>query len=250
MRRHPSCLVLILVLLVAAACSRPAPAADPIPSPQRLGNEASAMSFSPVTIAKLMEPTVAVSEPWNRDVVAHLSTSIRPGGGPTELLVLDRWRGDGREWLRVRLPDRPNDAAGWIESGVAVLRTTPWRIVVSTERRTVEVFRLDEWVRTFRAVVGAPASPTPHGRFAIAERIHLADPNGFYGSWILTLTAHSTVYEHFDGGDGRAAIHGRGGASLLDPLGTARSHGCVRLDNRAVDWLARIARPGTPVRIT
>jgi lipoprotein-anchoring transpeptidase ErfK/SrfK len=49
------------------------------------------------------------------------------------------------------------------------------------------------------------------------------------------------------------AIHGRGGASLLDPLGSARSHGCIRLSNRAVSWLVSTVGyeqlPGTPVQI-
>jgi hypothetical protein len=40
-----------------------------------------------------------------------------------------------------------------------------------------------------------------------------------------------------------------GGASLRDPLGSARSHGCIRIGNRAVAWLARRALPGTPVDI-
>jgi lipoprotein-anchoring transpeptidase ErfK/SrfK len=39
------------------------------------------------------------------------------------------------------------------------------------------------------------------------------------------------VLDDYGGGPGRVAIHGRAGASLLDPLGTARSHGCIRIDN-------------------
>lgn len=34
-----------------------------------------------------------------------------------------------------------------------------------------------------------------------------------------------------------------------DPLGSAASHGCIRLDNAAVAWLAMRAREGTPARI-
>jgi lipoprotein-anchoring transpeptidase ErfK/SrfK len=130
-----------------------------------------------------------------------------------------------------------------------VLSSTPWRVVVSTERRTLTVFWNAQQVKSFPVVVGAPGSPTPKGLFAIAERIPLANPDGFFGSWILTLTAHSTVYQHFDGGDGLVAIHGRGGSSLLVPVGTAKSHGCIRIDNSAVDWLAKVAAPGTPVDV-
>jgi lipoprotein-anchoring transpeptidase ErfK/SrfK len=242
----------VLVAVLAVGCTR-APAVAPGPSPQVFEQAAhparTPAPFFPVTIARLMVPTQAVSRPGGSRVVDQLWTSVRVNGGPTELLVLEQRRFDGADWLKVRLPDRPNQAAGWIDANVTILRTSPWKIVVSTERRTVSVFRLGQEVRHFRAVVGAPGSPTPHGTFAVLERIRTGSPDGFYGSWILSLTAHSTVYEHFEGGDGRVAIHGRGGASLLDPLGSARSHGCVRVDNAMIAWLAKIAGPGTPVKI-
>lgn len=79
------------------------------------------------------------------------------------------------------------------------------------------------------------------------------NPNAFLGSWVLELTAHSDVLRQFDGGDGTVGIHGRGGASLQDPLGSARSHGCVRLANDAIDWLVSTVGaselPGTPIQI-
>jgi lipoprotein-anchoring transpeptidase ErfK/SrfK len=69
----------------------------------------------------------------------------------------------------------------------------------------------------------------------------------------LALTAHSDALHKFDGGNGRIGIHGRGGSSLRDPLGTARSHGCIRLANTAIDWLlhtiGRAQLPGISVQI-
>jgi lipoprotein-anchoring transpeptidase ErfK/SrfK len=98
-------------------------------------------------------------------------------------------------------------------------------------------------------VIGAPGTPTPRGLAAIYERNRQPDPHGFIGPWSLSLTAHSNVLESFGGGPGRVAIHGREGASLRDPLGSARSHGCVRVSSRAVTWLALRAVPGTPVDV-
>jgi lipoprotein-anchoring transpeptidase ErfK/SrfK len=66
---------------------------------------------------------------------------------------------------------------------------------------------------------------------------------------VLSLTSFSNVLESFGSGPGRVGIHGRSGASLRDPLGSARSHGCIRISNGPVRWLARRARPGTPVRV-
>jgi lipoprotein-anchoring transpeptidase ErfK/SrfK len=155
--------------------------------------------------------------------------------------------------LRVRLPWRPNGAAGWINAGTVALAETPWRIVVSRAHRTLTLIRRGSRVRTVHVVVGKPSTPTPVGLFAIVWAIRW-HPYDFLGSWVLQLTAHSDVLRQFDGGDGTVGIHGRGGASLLDPLGSARSHGCIRLANAAIDWLVRTIGenrlPGTPVQIS
>jgi lipoprotein-anchoring transpeptidase ErfK/SrfK len=108
-------------------------------------------------------------------------------------------------------------------------------------------------VARWQVVVGKPATPTPGGLFAIQDS-YRSPAGSFDGSWILTLTAHSDVLKRFDGGDGRVALHGRGGASLADPLGSAASHGCIRLDNHAIaEIVRRIGRahlPGVPVEVS
>jgi hypothetical protein len=169
------------------------------------------------------------------------------------LLVLRASRDHrGRCWLRVRLPSRPNDAAAWIDADRVELESTPWRLVVSRGARTLSAYRGGDRVRRFRVVIGAPATPTPRGLFSIVD-VWRSNPGAFLGSYILPLTAHSDVLQEFGGGDGRVGIHGRGGSSLLDPLGSARSHGCIRLTNRAIEWLVRKAGAGRlagiPVRV-
>jgi lipoprotein-anchoring transpeptidase ErfK/SrfK len=176
--------------------------------------------------------------------------------GPTDaawLLVTARPRAArGRCWMQVRLPRRPNGSAGWISADKITPQPTPWRIVISTARRTLTVFRAGKVVRTVSVVVGKPSTPTPDGLFAVWWAIPW-HPDDFLGSWVLDLTAHSDALQQFDGGDGTVAIHGRGGASLQDPLGTAASHGCIRLSNATIDWLVRTIGPsrlpGTPVQI-
>jgi lipoprotein-anchoring transpeptidase ErfK/SrfK len=159
----------------------------------------------------------------------------------------------GRCWLRVRLPWRPNGAAGWLNARTVVLQRTRWRIAISTGHRTLTVLRSGSPVRTLSVVVGKPTTPTPTGLFAILWAIPW-HPGDFLGSWVLELTAHSDVLQRFDGGDGTVGIHGRGGASLLDPLGSARSHGCIRLANSDIDWVVSTIGasqlPGTPVEIS
>jgi L,D-transpeptidase catalytic domain len=200
--------------------------------------------------AKLFEPAEAYS---------RLSQAGAPRRGfptrssPSWLLVLAAARDrEGRCWVRVRLPERPNDAAGWIDAKPLLLEPTTWRIDVSLATRTLTLDHAGVTTRRIRVVIGAPATPTPAGLFSIIGAWP-SPPSAFLGSWILALTAHSGVLREFDGGSGRIGIHGRGGASLVDPLGSNRSHGCIRLANSEIDWLVHTIGPsrlpGTPVRI-
>jgi lipoprotein-anchoring transpeptidase ErfK/SrfK len=183
----------------------------------------------------------------------HPSTWVTPKDAPW-LVVLARPRADdNRCWVLVRLPWRPNTAAGWINANLVVVEKTKWRIEVSTARRALTLFKAGRSVRTISVVVGKPSTPTPTGLFAIAWAVKW-NPSDFLGSWVLELTAHSNALQQFDGGNGLVGIHGRGGASLRDPLGTAASHGCIRLANDSIDWLVHTVGqsqlPGTPVEVS
>ncbi len=168
---------------------------------------------------------------------------------PQTLLVLAGARHAGRDWVRVTLPTRPTGGAGWIPRDHVVLARTAWWIDVRLGDRTLVVRRAGRVLRRFRVVVGAPVTPTPTGLFSLWERNRQGTPEAFVGSWVLSLTALSPVLEDFGGGPGRIGLHGRGGASLADPLGSARSHGCIRLSNAAIGWLAGRLPAGAPVRI-
>jgi lipoprotein-anchoring transpeptidase ErfK/SrfK len=182
----------------------------------------------------------------------HISRWLGPNDAPW-LLVTSRPRvADRRCWVQVQLPWRPNFSVGWVNARNVVLEKTQWRIEVSTAQRMLTVFRVGKPIRSISVVVGKPSTPTPTGLFAIAWAIPW-HPSDFLGSWVLELTAHSDVLQQFDGGDGTVGIHGRGGTSLLDPLGSAASHGCIRLANADIDWLVDTIGenqlPGTPVQI-
>jgi L,D-transpeptidase catalytic domain len=199
---------------------------------------------------------------WRAELLGRTPVSATPGGAvrhsvtPAQagaLLVLATRTGpDGRCWLQVRLPLRPNVAKAWVEEERVQAVATPWRIDVALRSRTVTLLRAGVRVARYRAVIGAPGTPTPRGLFALVQ----AYPNpasDFLGRWVVTLTSHSDVLQHYDGGDGRVAIHGRGGGSLRVPLGSAASHGCVRLTNTAISSIVRrigeAAIPGVPVRV-
>jgi lipoprotein-anchoring transpeptidase ErfK/SrfK len=225
------------------AAASPAPAARPAPAdPYRLTAELA-------HVARVVAPTRVLSGPGEGRMVTSLSPLAEWGGGEVQLLVLRSALRDGHRWLRVRLPERPNSAAGWIREDLTRVSTTPWRIEVSTARARVTVERDGRVVKRFAAVVGKPSTPTPRGLFAVAEPIR--QPAGSeLGPWALFLTAHSRVLDDYGGGPGRIAIHGRAGPLLADPLGSHASHGCIRVANHNVRWLRRIAVAGTPVLVT
>jgi lipoprotein-anchoring transpeptidase ErfK/SrfK len=168
-------------------------------------------------------------------------------GARTVLPLLGQRVGiDRRTWLHVLLPGRPNGHAGWISPWATRLARTPWRILVRTSTRRVTVYHYGEVVRRFRAVVGKPSTPTPHGRFFVEETIRLR--RGLVGApYVLALSARSNVFEQFEGGPGQIALHGLGGVGGVP--GTAVSHGCVRLANEPIIWLARRIGPGVRVTI-
>jgi lipoprotein-anchoring transpeptidase ErfK/SrfK len=154
---------------------------------------------------------------------------------------------DGRNWVRVRLPGRPSGHTGWIPESHTRMKSTSWRIAVKLATRRVTVFRDGRVVRRFRAIVGAASTPTPRGRFFIEEAVALA-PGAHGGPFALATSARSSVLQEFEGGPGQIAMHGTAG--LSGTLGTAVSHGCIRLDARAITWLARRVGSGVPLRIS
>jgi lipoprotein-anchoring transpeptidase ErfK/SrfK len=230
----------VVVLLTAGA----APAADPAKALLPASPSARVSST-----ARILVETNVYAQPA-RHIKLRLPTHAAWGGGPHVLLVLDSRMYKGKAWLRVALPDRPNGSSGWIREDFVRLAMTHWRITVNREAHVVTVYRDGRKQRSFKAVVGKAATPTPSGLYAIYEKLPQPDPKGFYGPWVLHLTAFSNVLLNFGGGPGRVAIHGRGGASLRVPLGSAASHGCIRVDNDVVAWIARHVPAGAPVFIT
>jgi len=150
-------------------------------------------------------------------------------------------------WLYVRLPGRPNSHRGWISTNRTRLTSTGWRISVKLSTRRVTVYHSGRARRHFRAVVGKPSTPTPRGTFFIEEALALSSYETG-GPFALATSARSNVFQEFEGGPGQIGIHGTN--NLTGALGTAASHGCIRLSTRAITWLARRIGAGTPLTIT
>ena len=149
-------------------------------------------------------------------------------------------------WLKVRLPGRPNSHTGWIVRKATTEWATNWRLVINRSRRQVAVYQSGRRVRSFKAVVGKPSTPTPPGEFFVEESIALRSSD-VGAPFALALSARSDVLQEFDGGPGQIALHGLSNVGGVP--GTAASHGCIRLDAAVMRWLVVRIGPGTPVTI-
>ncbi|MDQ6778679.1 MAG: L,D-transpeptidase [Actinomycetota bacterium] len=152
----------------------------------------------------------------------------------------------GRAWVDVRLPGRPNGSTGWITTSGTMPSWTRWRLSVDLTARLVTVYDRGRVTVRFPAVVGAPSTPTPQGQFFIEEGLSLS-AQAAGAPFALATSARSNVLQQFDGGPGQIALHGMG--NLAGALGTASSHGCIRLATPAITWLAMHIGAGVPLSI-
>ncbi len=200
-------------------------------------------------LAILLSAQTARSAPTTHAATLENVSAQRPlTGERTVLPVIGHRTGAGATaWLDVRLPGRPNGLTGWIKRAGTTTTRTSWHLVVDTSERRVTVYQDGRPVRVFAAIVGKPSTPTPVGEFFVEETVQLGA--GDVGApFALALSARSDVLQEFDGGPGQIALHGL--LNIGGVLGTAVSHGCVRLSNDAMRWLAARIGPGFPVTIT
>jgi hypothetical protein len=148
------------------------------------------------------------------------------------------------QWLRIRVPGRPNGRVGWVRrKALGPLRTVDTRLVIDRRRLRAIFFRNGRRIWSARVGIGSPAAPTPRGRFWIRERFRVSGGT-IYGPFAFGTSAYSALTDWPAGGV--VGIHGTNQPSLIPGR---PSHGCVRLRNRAILWLARRMTVGTPVRI-
>jgi hypothetical protein len=165
---------------------------------------------------------------------------------PEVYVALEQARGaDDREWVRVRLPMRPNGTTGWVRRSAL----GPWHVNhsllhVDRRARTAVLVKRGRVVWRSRVGVGKPGTPTPTGHFYVRERIPNLAGSPLYGPIAFGTSAYSRLSD-WPGG-GVIGVHGTDQPQLIPGR---VSHGCVRVPNRAVRRLARLLTIGTPVRI-
>ena len=203
-----------------------------------------------VEIARLVIATPVRARPTTQSALRGRIAATRPLTHQQTSLPVVRRAEDrsGAGWLLVPLPGRPSGRVGWIPEANTVVSRSPWSVVVNRTARTTSVYRNGRLFQWFAVVVGTRATPTPAGRYFVEEHVR-QEAGSVLGPWALATNAYSHVLQEFNGGQGQVALHGRAGSLLADPLGTARSYGCIRFDNDAIRRLAALLPNGTPIEI-
>jgi hypothetical protein len=153
---------------------------------------------------------------------------------------------DGRRWLEVRVPDRPNGQVGWVpEDSLGALEVTYSSLTIDLRHRRARLFQSGSPVWSAPVGVGKRGTPTPRGHFYVRERLRLGRKGGPYGTFAFGTSAYSNRLTDWPGG-GVIGIHGTNQPRLIPG---SVSHGCVRLRNSDVGDLRRLMGLGTPVWI-
>lgn len=133
-------------------------------------------------------------------------------------------------------------------------RLYPSIITVQKSTFTLRLFRHLRYARSYSVAVGQPAYPTPEGLFAIQSKQVNPTWTAPNSPWAGELAGQS--FDSSDPGNplkarwmgvtGSVGIHGTGED---DSIGTAASHGCIRMHVRDVINLFDRVSIGTPVLI-
>jgi lipoprotein-anchoring transpeptidase ErfK/SrfK len=227
-----------LLTLVAVGCSQGAESGA-------RGGDGSTTAEDPnlSTVAESVVPEVAVfAEPGGAGEPIHVLAHPTPVGAPLVFLV----ESTEDDWLQVLLPVRPNGSQGWIRASDVELSAHTFHIDVSLSNLRVTVFEGDEVILDEPVGIGTADTPTPGGRYYIKELLQPSNPNGGYGPFAYGLSGFSDQLTSFAGGDGVIGLHGTNDPSSI---GRQVSHGCIRMSNEGITFLAGILPLGVPVEI-
>ena len=259
----------LFTIAATAALAGPSPAdareasLSPAPEPPTAESERAPQT----AIAARADPgsVVRLSDERTETVAAHVSrvTAIRarPNSsaarrgqlrrftyfGSREVVLVLAWTTDARGgvWARIRYSGLGR-RRGWVRmdalTSFTVVRTL---LVIDRGRRRIRLYRRGRAVLSAPVGVGAAQSPTPSGRYFVRERLEPESSNGIYGALAFGTSAYSRYRTDWPGG-GQVGVHGTNQPHLIPGR---ISNGCVRLRNRAVRRLDRLAPVGTPILI-
>lgn len=170
---------------------------------------------------------------------------LTPDGQAEVYLALRSYSLSGRTWIETSVPGRPNGRTGWVPAAaLGALHATREYLRIDRERYRATLYRNGRPVWSAAVGVGRPGLPTPAGHFYITEKL-VAVGSPVYGPYALGTSAYAPTLAEWPGG-GVVGIHGTDEPQLIPGR---PSHGCIRMDNAAIEQLWHLVGVGTPIEI-
>ena len=235
---------------LVAAPAAPAAAADdpvrPADATHPLGTERLSDDRALTRWAHPRARELVRRHPWtSAPAITRLRWRTEDGLPEVYVAIRSHVDDEGRVWVKLRLPLRPNGQRGWVpRSALGRLHVVTTRLVVRRGSMRAVLRRDGRVIWRSRVGVGAPSTPTPSGTFYVRELLRVSDPSGLYGPYAFGTSAYAAISD-WPGG-GVVGIHGTNQPELIPGR---PSHGCIRVPNRKIRRLARLMPVGTPVEI-
>jgi lipoprotein-anchoring transpeptidase ErfK/SrfK len=136
----------------------------------------------------------------------------------------------------------------------SVFDAEPDALTVSRKETKVRLFHRGKLVKSYTVAVGSPQYPTPTGRFVVQSMQKNPSWNVPHSAWAGDLAGktipggdpNNPLVARWIGFNGSVGFHGTAEAGSL---GSAASHGCVRMDPKDVIDLFKRVNVGTPVLV-
>ena len=206
-------------------------------------NGAPTLAAGTTYVAQAVPARVAVYSAAGAAAPQTTLSNPNENGAPLVFLV-EQSQGD---WVKVDLPIRPNGSVGWVKAADVKLAADPYSVDIALSAHRLTVHKGTQVVADEPIGVGTSETPTPGGKYYIKELLRPPNPGGAYGPYAYGLSGFSNVLDDFNGGDGVIGIHGTNDPSTV---GHDVSHGCIRLNNKAIEALVPMLPLGTPVHIS
>ena len=123
--------------------------------------------------------------------VARLRFFTEDGFPEVYLLVAQWTSADGDEWVKIRVPKRPNGKTGWVpRDALGPFNVVRTQLVVNRKTLRATLFKRGRKIWSARVGIGTPSTPTPAGRFWIREKFRFKN-TPVYGTHALGTAAYA-----------------------------------------------------------
>ena len=205
-----------------------------------LSNERTVTRWSYVGFPAFVRARPTLASP----AIGRLRLETEDGFPEVYVLLRSRTTADGSAWIEVRLPGRPNGRTGWAPAqAFGAPNVSRWSLRIDRGRLEATLYKSGRRIWSAPVGIGTPASPTPAGRYWIRELIRPLKGT-IYGPYAFGTSAYSRLSE-WPGG-GVIGIHGTNEPWLVPGR---PSHGCIRMHNADITYLAHRLPVGSPVVI-